>query len=636
MLSPANVQRMLAAGLGPISVRLRTELAVEAWHWNPRGVWSDPAHQQGYWTSDSHPIPWAPIEVCYGYKLPRRGNTLDEANDDGWSMLDDGDPATFWKSNPYLAQPFTGESDSRHPAWVVLEFPKPVPLNALRIAWADPYAAEFTVEFASGGRPYFGGHPPETWTSFAHGHRVTGTGGTQVVKLADQPIPIRYLRLWMTKSSGTAAPGALDLRDRLGYAIREIGAGTLDASGVFHDEVRHLPGKRQTQAYVSSTDPWHRAVDRDPKVEQPGIDLMFRCGITRSLPVMMAIPVLYDIPENAAALAAYGRARGYPIDRYELGEEPDGQRVNPSDYGALYAQTARALRQVEPHAALGGPSFVTGDRTYMRIPYREWIGDFRRSLAHRGQSGDLSFLSFEWYPFDDVMGAASDQLPINIWSLDAAMRRLRSEHLPLILSEFNYSAFSTANEVDLGGAMLNVETAIRFLTNGGRAAYYYGYEPAKLQRTRKSWGNQTMLLDEGRGAVVPVATYHALRMLTGDCLDPQGGPHEIFDIRSSLGKSWIGYLSSFAVQRPDHSWSVLVINKDPAHGLRLTLAGLPAAQTTSAATLITYSAAQYRWQPDGANGHPALNEPPLRRTVRLDRPISLPAWSIAVLHIDPR
>ena len=39
----------------------------------------------------------------------------------GYSRITDGDEQTYWKSNPYLAKPFTGEDDSNYPQWVVVD-----------------------------------------------------------------------------------------------------------------------------------------------------------------------------------------------------------------------------------------------------------------------------------------------------------------------------------------------------------------------------------------------------------------------------------------------------------------------------------------------------------------------------------
>ena len=85
----------------------------------------------------------------------------------------------------------------------------------------------------------------------------------------------------------------------------------------------------QTRFFVSSTDPWHRASDLDKTVEQPGIDRVLASGLTRGLPVLMAVGALYDTPDNAAALLRYLRRRGYPLRGIEVGEEPDGQYAAP-------------------------------------------------------------------------------------------------------------------------------------------------------------------------------------------------------------------------------------------------------------------------------------------------------------------
>src|SRR5260370_36662804 len=104
------LKESLSAGWGPITYRQNTELTVAAWHWNANGTWSDAAHQSGYFTGSAEPKEC--LRHSFGYSLPHRGRTRSDAGERKYSRLTDGDSATYWKSNPYLTEKFTGESDA--------------------------------------------------------------------------------------------------------------------------------------------------------------------------------------------------------------------------------------------------------------------------------------------------------------------------------------------------------------------------------------------------------------------------------------------------------------------------------------------------------------------------------------------
>ena len=127
LLTGPALQEMLGAGWGTVSYRQNTELMIEAWHWNARGTWSNAAKQEGYFTGSPDPTA-DPIQHSWAYPLPHRGATMGDGN--GWSRLTDGNLASYWKSNPYLTKAYTGDDDSLHPQWVMIDLGAKVDINA--------------------------------------------------------------------------------------------------------------------------------------------------------------------------------------------------------------------------------------------------------------------------------------------------------------------------------------------------------------------------------------------------------------------------------------------------------------------------------------------------------------------------
>ena len=641
-LSSKSVKKILQAGLKPLAYRLRTELGVEAWHWNPIGMWSDEKNNQGYWSSSIALL--EPIEASYGYRLPRRGDTLDEANNDGYSRLDDGNDNTFWKSNPYLTSHYTGESDEQHPQWVVLDFGKPVLINAARLHWREPCAKKFKIQYATGGDLYFGHN--KAWHDFPHGKINDGRGGSPLLDLGMphnffwKPISVRYIRILMTESSGRFACSRTstshfnyheDPRDHMGYALQEVEVGFLK-KGIFQDHVIHRPDQKQTMMTVSSTDPWHRASDLDEKTEQPGIDAIATSRLGNNQPILWSLPVLYDTPENAAALVSYLKKRNYlkPHQRIELGEEPDGQHVDPKDFGELYCQVAEKIQNLQPatcnlQPVLGGPSFVTidcqpKDTTY-RFDHRRWLRPFLKQLRHHHREKDFQFLTFEWYPFDELLLPASELLRSNVGSLRRAMKMMWSggvpKSMPLLITEYGYSVFSGEPEVKMEAALLNAEIASEFLLAGGTTAYLYGYEPNTLEcGINNSWGNLMMLLECGE-SLIPLPTFYGAQMVT-DCVKEKA---KLFPVKSSHRDL---AADAFHQQNSDQ-WTFLCINKNPTKSYQLVLGNQFPVEKTS------YSSKNYQWHADGPNGVPSKNEPPQHELISAGAPVVIEPWALTIL-----
>ncbi|MGB6630093.1 MAG: discoidin domain-containing protein, partial [Terriglobales bacterium] len=401
--TPHIIQESLSAGWGPITYRNNSELRMAAWHWTENGTWSDPAHKSGYFTGSTELK--EPLRYILSYALPHRGFSTSEDR-----PLQSPHPS-YWKSNPYLTSKFTGESDALHPQWVIVDLKAEKPVNAIRIGWESPYATTYDVEYWVGKRALdFDEGPQGEWKTFTSGTIKNGQGGTVNLKLADAPVITQYVRVLMTESSNTcdlhgADNLADDIRNCVGYAIREIRVGTVDSSGAFAEVEKNLSDK-PTSYYSSSIDPWHSAADVNATggYQHSGFDLFFTSGLTNNLPAMIPVTLLYGTPDDAAAQIAYIEKRGYSIGYIEMGEEPDGKHAMPEDYGALYIQWAAAIHKVDPKLKLGGPIFEGVNEDIRVWPDAQgrisWMGRFVDYLKTHGRISDLAFVSFEHYPFE--------------------------------------------------------------------------------------------------------------------------------------------------------------------------------------------------------------------------------------------
>jgi F5/8 type C domain len=650
---PDQIQKVLSAGWGVITYRQNTDLFVQAWHWNPKGVWSDPSGA-GYFTGDSTPTREM-IRHSYGYSLPHRGFTRNNGTEfDGYSRLDDGDLETYWKSNPYLTKEFTGEDDSLHPQWIVIALDKSEAVNAIRIHWAEPYARDFEVQYWVGNGDAMDEQDKGKWMTFPRGTVTDSKGGTTTLDMGSR-VPTKFVRVLMTRSSNTCdTHGSSDRRNCAGYAIRELYLGTYDNRNGFKDIVHHSPDQKQTFTLCSSVDPWHQpsdlyvAPDRMESGDQPGFDLFFTSGITRGLPAIVPIALVYSTPEDAAAQMTYINKRGYPVAYIEMGEEADGQYMLPEDYATLYLQFATALHRVDPNLKLGGPVFEGVTEDIKAWPDSQgrtsWLGRFLDYLKSHGRLQDLSFMSFEHYPYDGCQTPWENlyQEPELITHI---MKVWRDDGLPpgIPLLDTETNAHGGEAAVDVFGALWLADSFAGFLSAGGQSTHYYhdlSYSPPH-PACSNSWGTYHMfMVDDHYQIESPTSQFFAAQLITREWAEPKDAEHRLYlassDVKDAQGHVLV---TAYALERPDGQWSLMLINKDHdrAHEVRIWFHDADAKRDSffdDAVTMITFGKQQYVWHPARKKGYADPDGPAATSTLTgaENALYNLPPASLTVLR----
>ncbi|HYL67897.1 MAG TPA: glycosyl hydrolase family 5, partial [Candidatus Limnocylindria bacterium] len=612
------------------------------------GSWSDPTGK-GYFTGSA--TPGEPIRHSYAYPLPHRGVTHDDGTDMvGYSRLTDGDLNSYWKSNPYLTQAFTGEDDSLHPQWVFLDFAAAHLVTAIRIAWAEPYARRYLVQYWTGEDPV---KKPTLgiWQTFPGGTVTEGKGGNAVLQLSATPIAVQYIRILMTQSSNTCdTHGSADRRNCMGYAIRELFVGTTSPNGEFHDLIRHTPDQDQTFTYCSSVDPWHEPANLDEKAgDQVGFDLFYTGGFTRGLPAMIPIAMLYATPEDSAAEIAYIEKRGYPISYVEMGEEPDGHYTPPEDYAALYIQWAIALHKVDPSLKLGGPIFTGVNKDIETWPDAQgrtsWTRRFIDYLKSHGHLADLAFFSFEHYPMDPCKIQWSnlyDEATLVTHILDVWRQDGVPANIPMFITESNIAWQSEEAYVDIWGALWLADYVGAFLSGGGDAVYYFHYLPLGLHRgCNNSLGTFGLFsTDANLQPQQPLSQYFASQLINLEWVQPGYAEHRLYpaasDIQDPANHTLV---TAHAALRPDKQWSLMVINKDQENAHKVRIVFHNAKDNTDSffagdLDFITFGSAQYQWHPEVNNGTADPDGPPARSKIAAtaDTLFELPKASITILR----
>jgi hypothetical protein len=304
--------------------------------------------------------------------------------------------------------------------------PSADPAGPLRKLTVDAAAPEGMLRSLSGvnGAPAPGMHKPETFLF----------GGWNMPEHVDASVGYRLARIDLVRTHDAYGPGDIDAT----FATSAAPGGTLISPQ--RDVFSLFP-----RADADPDDPASYRFGPTDKlvgsIVQLGAQAIFRLG--RSEGADPKPPADFDryarIVKHIVLHYNRGWANGfhYRIRYWEIWNEPDLGKVfwsgTPQQYFELYAKLARAVKDADPEALVGGPAIA---RPNDDTPYGDAFLEYVRT-AHV----PLDFYSWHWYATD-----SNDPLDFN--RVAAGVRRRLDRHgftaTQSLLTEWNYGLESQA------------------------------------------------------------------------------------------------------------------------------------------------------------------------------------------------
>jgi hypothetical protein len=283
----------------------------------------------------------------------------------------------------------------------------------------------------------------------------------------------------------------------------------------------------------------------------------------------------------------------------------------PEDYAALYVQWATALHRLDPTLKLGGPSFQGVNKDIEVWPDASgrvsWTVRFLNYLKQHDRMKDLSFFSFEHYPYDPCRIPWSSLYDepelirhiIEVWHEDGV-----PTDMPMFVTEGNLSSAASETYQDIFSGIWLADYVGSLLDSGGKAVYYFHYLPLPMEPgCNSSPGTFGMFtVDASYKIQQPLAQFFIAQLINLEWAQPGSGDHQVYtaksDIEDGAGRELV---TAYALKRPDGEWALMIVNRDQESAHRVRIAFRGGAESSSGfagpVEIATFGSAQYKWNP---------------------------------------